>query len=71
MINVRDNEWIPSLGYKYLSDGETWTDMIYLGRADNIERWHDTNDEPPEPSYDENPTAEDYEAALNRMGVAT
>ena len=47
MINVRGNEWIPSQGYKYLSNGEIWTDSIYLGRTGRIEDWHDTNEEPP------------------------
>ena len=47
MINVKDNYWIPNEGYKYISNGEAWTDSIYLGKNDNIESWHDTNDEPP------------------------
>lgn len=49
MINPHDNYWIPSPGYKYLSNGEVWTDGIFLGRTDDINHWHDTNDEPPAP----------------------
>lgn len=67
MINTHDNVWIPSPGYKYLSNGETWADSIRLGRTDSIANWHDTNDEPPEPS--EEAEVADYEAALNRLGV--
>ena len=69
MINPHDNYWIPSPGYTYLSNGEVWTDSIYLGASDRIDNWHDTNDEPPEPG--EEATAEDYETALNRLGVET
>lgn len=47
MINTHDNVWIPSPEFKYLSNGEVWTDSIVLGRTDSIGRWHDTNDEPP------------------------
>lgn len=47
MINTRDNIWIPSDGYKYISNDEVWTDNIMLGKNDNIVNWHDTNEEPP------------------------
>lgn len=49
MINVHDNHWIPGDGYKYITNGEVYTDSIYLGAKDSINNWHDTNDEPPEP----------------------
>ena len=52
MINVKDNYWIPDEDYKYISNGEVWTDSIYLGMNDNIANWHDTNDEPPTPDED-------------------
>lgn len=52
MINVKDNYWIPDEDYKYISNGEVWTDSIYLGKNDNIANWHDTNDEPPIPEED-------------------
>jgi len=48
MINVKDNEWIPSSGYRYISNGSVWTERILLGRSDSIANWHDTNEEPPE-----------------------
>lgn len=47
MRNDYKNHWIPSDGYKYLSNGEVWTDGIFLGTSDRPENWHDTNDEPP------------------------
>lgn len=46
MINVRDNYWIPSEGYKYVTNGEVFSNGIYLGINDSPENWHDTNDEP-------------------------
>ena len=49
MINTEANKWIPSPGYLYVSNGEVWSDSIYLGKDDRIENWHDTNEEPPEP----------------------
>ena len=48
MINIEKNHWVPSEGYKYITNGEIYTDGIFLGRFDNISNWHDTNDEPPE-----------------------
>lgn len=60
MINVQGNRWIPSNGFKYITNGKVWSDSILLGRTDNIEHWHDTNDEPREPI--EEPTEEE----LNR-----
>ena len=72
MINVEGNLWVPSEGFKYISNGTTWTDSIRLGRTDNISNWHDTNEEPPvPPDPEDEATAEDYEAALNRLGVET
>ena len=66
MINVEGNYYIPSEGYKYLSNGEVWTDSIYLGTADDISNWHDTNDEPPDiPEEDPlNDRAEGYDILL-------
>lgn len=63
MINVHGNFWIPSEGYKYLANGEVYTDSIYLGAKDSINNWHDTNDEPPEP-VDE-PSIEDKAEAFD------
>lgn len=58
MINDYGNHWIPSPGYKYLSNGKVWTDSIFLGRTDSIENWHDTNEEPPEPEDEDVPEEE-------------
>lgn len=49
MKNPHGNYWVPDEGYKYLTNGEVYTDSIYLGKNDSIDNWHDTNDEPPEP----------------------
>ena len=64
MINVSGNLWVPSEGFKYLTNGETWTDSIYLGRNQDINCWRETNDEPPEPT--EEPTEEEQSTALTR-----
>jgi len=69
MINLRDNVWVPSDGYKYISNGTVWSTEIRLGRTDSISNWHDTNEEPPEPTPEEPATSEDYEEALGRFGV--
>ncbi len=50
LINDHDNHWIPAPGYAWVSDGTVWTTDIYLGATDSIERWHGTNEEPPEPA---------------------
>lgn len=52
MINVSGNKWVPSEGYSYISNGEVWTDSIFIGASDDISNWHDTNDEPPTPEDD-------------------
>ena len=67
MINVHDNYWTPSEGYAYISNGTAWSDGIYLGSTDDIANWHDTNDPAPEPPEEAEP--EDYESALERLGV--
>ena len=63
MINPYDNYWIPGDGFKHLTNGEVYSDGIYLGKADSIENWHDTNDEPPDP--EEEPTVEDKAEAYD------
>ena len=71
MKNPHDNYWVPDDGYKYISNGETWTNSIYLGAGVDINAWHDTNEEPPEPGTDD-PTGEaDYiKAAKILLGVS-
>lgn len=64
MINVHDNYWIPSEGYKYITNGTSWSDGIYLGRLDNIANWHDTNEEP----YDESDPISEAEALSILLG---
>ena len=69
MRNVKDNLWIPDEGYKYLTDGVTYTDSIYLGKGQNINVWHDTNDEPHDPDLEEE--IADEEALEILLGGAT
>lgn len=52
MINVENNYWIPSEGYKYITNGEVYSEGVYLGINDKPENWHDTNEEPTEPDTD-------------------
>ena len=54
LVNDYDNHWIPMFGYKWVSDGIIWTDGIYLGKSDSIDRWYGTNEEPPEISEETN-----------------
>ena len=63
MKNVQGNLWVPDEGYKYLTDGVTYTDSIYLGKGQSINAWHDTNEEPHDP--DPEPTAEDKAEAFD------
>ena len=49
MRKIGENQYVPDDGYKYISNGEVWTDSIFLGANDVILNWHDTNDEPPTP----------------------
>ena len=53
LINDHDNHWIPAPGYAWVSDGTVWTDSIFLGKTDTIERWYGTNEEPPVMEEDE------------------
>lgn len=72
MRNVEKNIWEPSEGFKYISNGDIYASQIHLNKNDNISSWHDTNDEPPAPpDPSEEATAEDYQSALNRLGVDT
>ena len=43
----------PDEGFKYISNGEVWSELVFLGRTDSIGNWHDTNDGPPVPENDE------------------
>lgn len=69
MINVKGNEYVPSEGYKYITNGAVFSTHLFCGKNDNIENWHDTNDEPPDP--EEEPTVEDKAEAYDiLMGVS-
>lgn len=37
----------PSAGYSYLTNGDVWSQAVYLGKNDDISNWHDTNELPP------------------------
>lgn len=66
---IERNKLTPDEGFKYISNGEVWSELVFLGRTDSVDNWHDTNDEPPEPEDDEEAAVEDYENALGRFGV--
>lgn len=53
LYNDYGRHWVPVEGYAWVSDGTIWTTDIYLGRRDTIERWHGTNDDPPEPDVED------------------
>ena len=55
MINVEGNKWIPNDGFKYITNGDVYTDYILLGSGDSIDRWHDTNEEPHDLEPDPDP----------------
>ena len=38
----------PENGYKYVTNGRVWGELVTLGKTDSVENWHDTNEEPPE-----------------------
>lgn len=63
MINTSNNCWVPSDGYKYITNGEVFTTSIFLGSKDNIANWGDTNEEPREELYDKTADAEMRNAA--------
>ena len=65
MRNLQGNLWIPDEGYKYITNGEVYTNSIYLGKGQNINVWHDTNDEPPESEPEDEPTVEDKAEAFD------
>lgn len=51
---------------KTLTNGVYSSEQVWLGKADKIENWHEID----KPEDDGEPaTAEDYEAALNKLGV--
>lgn len=43
----------PEDGFKYITNDEVWSTMVFLGKNDNVDNWHDTNEEPPEPPQPE------------------
>ena len=43
---IDDNKLRPSEGYKYITNGEVFSELVYLGIYDSADNWHDTNDEP-------------------------
>ena len=56
---IDGNKLTPDVGFDYITNGETWSELVYLGRTDRVDNWHDTNDEPPEPPIDDELTAEE------------
>lgn len=44
---VIGNKLTPDEGYKYITNGEVYSELVFLGKNDSVDNWHDTNDEPP------------------------
>ena len=36
----------PDNSYKYVTNGKVYSELVYLGKNDNVENWHNTNKEP-------------------------
>ena len=71
MKNLHGNVWVPGAGYKYITNGEIYTDIIYLGNKADINDWRDTTEEPPEPGTDDPIDDADYiKAAKILLGVS-
>lgn len=57
----------PEDGYKFITNGETWSTEVWLGTMDKVENWNDTNEDPPEPEA----TKEDYQDVLETLDAET
>lgn len=55
----------PDDGYKYVTDGTTFSESVTLGKNASEELWRDTNDDPPEP--EDEVTAEEIKAELEAI----
>lgn len=62
---IDGNKLTPEDGYKYVTNGRFFSELVFLGRYDSVDNWHDTNDEPPE--AEEEVTPEEMMAELEAM----
>ena len=69
---IEGNEIKPDEGMT-LTNGEVYSKRVYLGVNDRPENWWEIPDsevpDPDEPATGDEATAEDYQAALKRLGV--
>ena len=69
---IEDNVITPDDGMT-LTNGEVYSKRVYLGVNDRPENWWEIPDsevpDPDEPATGDEATAEDYQAALKRLGV--
>jgi len=67
---IDGNKLTPEEGYKYITNGDVWSEIAYLGIHDSPSNWHDTNEDPPEPPEpEEDASEEDYQEQLRRYGA--
>ena len=50
MIKIENTVTVitPDTGYKYVTNGDVFSDLVKLGKNDSVDNWYSTNDEPPE-----------------------
>lgn len=64
---IDGNKLQPEEGYKYITNEEVFSTLVFLGKNDSVDNWHDTNEEPPTPS--EEATEQDYQNNLRKLGT--
>lgn len=57
----------PEEGYKYVTNGEAYSEMVTIGKNANESDWHDTNDDPPSPEDDPPITPEQIISRLEEI----
>lgn len=63
---IDGNKLMPSEGFAYITNGEVYSTLVYLGKNDSSENWHDTNDElPDEPTVEDK--AEAYDILIGEV----
>ena len=46
----------PDVGYRWISNGTIWAEIVYIANEESAKNWYDTNEEPPMPPEPENIT---------------
>lgn len=63
---IDGNKLMPSDGFAYITNGEVYSTLVYLGNNDSSENWHDTNEAPQdEPSLEDK--AEAYDILIGEV----